>query len=211
MASIAAAPSSSTPLVSHPAARRLWLFDPSSLSSLSKVCVQVTSSCTCSQVSDNASGRSRNPLSHCHSQQISRRKFSIPLSSLSLATLLIWQSQGRVWADVIKNEDTGNANSNVFRGLESFLDPTEVTKSGKKLPKSYVQSAREVVRALRESLKEDAKDEEKFRRSGDSAKEAIRVYLSSWRGSKELASQSLACSWSILHYLRAKGSLARRC
>ncbi|RVX22302.1 Photosystem II D1 precursor processing protein PSB27-H2, chloroplastic [Vitis vinifera] len=51
------------------------------------------------------------------------------------------------------------------------------------------EKAREVVKTLRESLKEDPKDIAKFRRTADAAKESIREYLSSWRGKQTVVSE----------------------
>lgn len=77
----------------------------------------------------------------------------------------------------------------VVGAFKSLFDPNERTKSGKELPKAYLKSAREVVKTMRESLKEDPKDNAKFRRSADSAKESIRDYLSNWRGQKSVAGE----------------------
>ncbi|XP_076920824.1 photosystem II D1 precursor processing protein PSB27-H2, chloroplastic isoform X1 [Bidens hawaiensis] len=73
--------------------------------------------------------------------------------------------------------------------IKSLFDPNEKTKSGKVLPKAYLNSAREVVKTLRESLKEDPNDMAKFRRVADAAKEAIREYLGSWRGQQSVVNE----------------------
>ncbi|KAL1191432.1 Photosystem II D1 precursor processing protein PSB27-H2 [Cardamine amara subsp. amara] len=73
--------------------------------------------------------------------------------------------------------------------FKSLFDPNEITKSGKELPKAYLKSAREVVKTMRESLKENTKDNAKFRRSADAAKESIRDYLSNWRGQNTVAAE----------------------
>lgn len=78
--------------------------------------------------------------------------------------------------------------------LQSLFDPNEKTKSGKVLPKAYMKSVREVVKTLRESVKEDTKDMAKFRRTADAAKESIREYLSSWRGQKEVVNEVILLS-----------------
>ena len=95
-----------------------------------------------------------------------------------------------VWAEDKSNgqeeEDTG-----LIGAITSLFDPNEKTKSGKLLPKSYLQSAREVVKTLRESLKEDPKDIAKFRRTADAAKESIREYLSTWRGQQTVVQEVL--------------------
>lgn len=84
-------------------------------------------------------------------------------------------------------EDDGD--KGVFDSLKSLFDPNEKTKSGKILPKAYLNSAREVVKTLRESLKEDPKDIAKFRRTADAAKESIREYLNGWRGQQTVAAE----------------------
>lgn len=91
----------------------------------------------------------------------------------------------------------------VAGAIKSLFDPNEKTKSGKLLPKAYLKAAREVVKNLRESLKEDTKDIAKFRRVADAAKESIREYLGSWRGQEkesyvelEKAIRSLASFYS---------------
>ncbi|KAG7653170.1 Photosystem II Pbs27 [Arabidopsis suecica] len=77
----------------------------------------------------------------------------------------------------------------VVGAFKTLFDPNERTKSGKELPKAYLKSAREVVKTMRESLKENPKDNAKFRRSADAAKESIRDYLSNWRGQKTVAGE----------------------
>lgn len=77
----------------------------------------------------------------------------------------------------------------VIGAIKSLFDPNEKTKSGKVLPKSYLKAAREVVKTLRESLEEDAKDVAKFRRTADAAKESIRDYLNGWRGQQAVSAE----------------------
>lgn len=95
-----------------------------------------------------------------------------------------------VWAEDKSNgqeeEDAG-----ITGALKSLFDPNEKTKSGKVLPKAYLKSARDVVKTLRESLKEDPQDVAKFRRTADAAKESIREYLSSWRGQQTVVQEVL--------------------
>lgn len=76
-----------------------------------------------------------------------------------------------------------------LNGLLSLFDTNEKSKSGKLLPKGYLRSARQVVKSLKESLKEESGKEADVRRSADSAKEAIRNYLQSWRGQKVIESE----------------------
>ncbi|XP_010649899.1 photosystem II D1 precursor processing protein PSB27-H2, chloroplastic isoform X3 [Vitis vinifera] len=106
-----------------------------------------------------------------------------------------------VWA-----EDESNGQEDDEKGvvgaIKSLFDPNEKIKSGKVLPKAYLNSAREVVKTLRESLKEDPKDIAKFRRTADAAKESIREYLSSWRGKQTVVSEykgSLQLSSTAYH------------
>lgn len=83
-----------------------------------------------------------------------------------------------------KQEDDG-----VIGTFKSLFDPNEKTKSGKVLPKAYLKSAREVLKTLRESLKEDPKDNAKFRRTADAAKESIRDFMTNWRGQQDVAKE----------------------
>ncbi|KAH7522318.1 hypothetical protein FEM48_Zijuj07G0125800 [Ziziphus jujuba var. spinosa] len=81
-----------------------------------------------------------------------------------------------------KEGEEDDDGAGVIGAIKSLFDPNEKAKSGKVLPKAYLQSAREVVKTLRESLNEDPKDNAKFRRTADAAKESIREYLVNWRG-----------------------------
>ncbi|KAI8561319.1 hypothetical protein RHMOL_Rhmol04G0329600 [Rhododendron molle] len=92
------------------------------------------------------------------------------------------------WAgEKAKSED--DKDEGVIEAVKSLFDPNEKTKSGKVLPKAYLKSARELVRTLRDSLKEDPKDLAKFRRTADAAKESIREYLNGWRGQNTVAKE----------------------
>ncbi|EEF45301.1 photosystem II D1 precursor processing protein PSB27-H2, chloroplastic [Ricinus communis] len=89
----------------------------------------------------------------------------------------------------VRAEDESNAQEEkdgVIGTIKSLFDPNEKTKSGKLLPKAYLKSARDVVKTLRDSLKEDPKDVTQFRRTADAAKESIREYLGSWRGQEKV-------------------------
>ncbi|KAL2229902.1 UNVERIFIED_CONTAM: Photosystem II D1 precursor processing protein PSB27-H2, chloroplastic [Sesamum indicum] len=88
-----------------------------------------------------------------------------------------------------KSEASEGKEEGLVGALQSLFDPNEKTKSGKVLPKAYLKSAREVVKTLRESLKEDTKDIAKFRRTADAAKESIREYLNGWRGQKSVVNE----------------------
>ncbi|MCO5547115.1 hypothetical protein L7F22_000557 [Adiantum nelumboides] len=74
------------------------------------------------------------------------------------------------------------ADDSPLYGLLSSFDPNEKAKSGKLLPKSYLKSARNVVKSLKESLKEESSKDSDVRKSADQVKEAIRDYLQNWRG-----------------------------
>ncbi|KAM0937130.1 putative photosystem II Pbs27 [Dioscorea sansibarensis] len=104
---------------------------------------------------------------------------SLPLCYL-LSPLPIKAEEKKQENDV----DTG-----VIGAIKSYFDPNEKTKSGKTLPKAYIKAAREVVKTLRESLEEDAKDVAKFRRTADAAKESIREYLNGWKGQNSVSSE----------------------
>ncbi|XVE65998.1 hypothetical protein DITRI_Ditri08aG0046200 [Diplodiscus trichospermus] len=125
----------------------------------------------------------------CHivKPSLSSRRQIIARTSASLLAVLTFNCgliPLPVWAESNeqKEEDQG-----VVGAIKSLFDPNEKTKSGKVLPKAYLNSAREVVKTLRESLKEDPKDIVKFRRTADSAKESIRDYLSNWKGQENVA------------------------
>lgn len=82
--------------------------------------------------------------------------------------------------------------------LKSLFDPNEKTKYGKVLPKAYLNSAREVVKTLRESLQEDPKDIANFRRTADAAKESIKGYINDWRGQKTVVNEvSFFCKFDF--------------
>lgn len=121
----------------------------------------------------------------------SSRRHIVVCTGVSLVTTLTFNyglTPPAVWAEEKSNgqeeEDTG-----VIGAITSLFDPNEKTKSGKLLPKAYLKSAREVVKTLRDSLKEDPKDIAKFRRTADAAKESIREYLSNWRGQKTVVQE----------------------
>lgn len=125
--------------------------------------------------------------------------------SLCAASILLGQvlNPGSVLAEEnAKKEDGGT----FVDGVLELLDPDQVTKGGKKLPKKYVKSVREVVKNLRESFTQDSNDGAKFRRSADSAKEAIREYLQNWRGSKivetEVSSNCFSSPWNRNPFIR---------
>ncbi|KAF7144687.1 hypothetical protein RHSIM_Rhsim04G0202400 [Rhododendron simsii] len=92
------------------------------------------------------------------------------------------------WAgEKAKGQD--DKDEGVIEAVKSLFDPHEKTESGKVLPKAYLKSARELVRTLRDSLKEDLKDMAKFRRTADAAKESFQEYLNGWRGQNTVAKE----------------------
>lgn len=112
--------------------------------------------------------------------QLNRRQLCIGTSLIAVLSLNQSIISQPVRADekaVDQDEESG-----IIGTIKSLFDPNEKTKSGKVLPKAYLKSAREVVKTLRESLKEDPKDMAKFRRTADAAKESIRDYLNNWKG-----------------------------
>ncbi|XP_031486727.1 photosystem II D1 precursor processing protein PSB27-H2, chloroplastic isoform X1 [Nymphaea colorata] len=121
---------------------------------------------------------------------------SLPYSCFSHRRLFllsgsILATSGLTALGVLAEEQESNDgdNNGIFETITSFLDPNETTKSGKILPKSYLKSAREVVKTLRESLKEESTDMAKFRKSADAAKESIREYLGGWQGKESVAKE----------------------
>lgn len=123
-------------------------------------------------------------------EALSSRRHFVTGAGASIATALTISNvlaPSPVWADDKSNGE--EENDGVIGALKTLFDPNEKTKSGKVLPKAYLKSAKEVVKTLRESLNEDTKDNAKFRRTADAAKESIREYLSTWRGQQEVAQE----------------------
>lgn len=115
----------------------------------------------------------------------SHRRLVLVCSGVSLVAILTFKP---AWAGEESNGPEDKDES-VIGAIKSIFDPDEKTKSGKVLPKAYLKSAREVVKTLRESLEEDPKDNAKFRRTADSAKESIREYLGNWRGKQTVVNE----------------------
>ncbi|CAA7026532.1 unnamed protein product [Microthlaspi erraticum] len=120
----------------------------------------------------------------CQSSLIARRGF---LNCVVGASFLATVEFPGLQAAQAEEKEEGE--EGVVGALKSLFDPNERTKAGKELPKAYLKSAREVVKTMRESLKENPKDNAKFRRSADAAKESIRDYMSNWRGQKSVAGE----------------------
>ncbi|KAK4478095.1 hypothetical protein RD792_017360 [Penstemon davidsonii] len=119
-----------------------------------------------------------------------RRQFIIGTLAVPVAAFL--NCELRLLPALAKEESNdleGTKDEGLVGALNSLFDPNEKTKSGKVLPKAYLKSVREVVKTLRESLNEDTKDNAKFRRTADAAKESIRNYLSGWRGQKSVVNE----------------------
>ncbi|KAI5070112.1 hypothetical protein GOP47_0014455 [Adiantum capillus-veneris] len=98
-------------------------------------------------------------------------------------------SEASAKSDAGKQTDADGYLVSPLSGLLTLFDTNEKTKSGKLLPKSYLKSARNVVKSLKESLKEESSKEVDVRKSADQAKEAIRDYLQNWRGQKAVESE----------------------
>ncbi|CAK9150859.1 unnamed protein product [Ilex paraguariensis] len=134
-----------------------------------------------------------NLQSRCHavlpSQKPSRRRQV--LVSGALVAILTLNNGSTPLPACAGDESTSQEDQDqgLIGSIKTLFDPTEKTKSGKVLPKAYLKSAREVVKTLRDSLKEDPKDIAKFRRTADAAKESIRDYLSGWRGQKTVVNE----------------------
>eukprot|EP00270_Netrium_digitus_P016019 TRINITY_DN5676_c0_g1_i1.p1 TRINITY_DN5676_c0_g1~~TRINITY_DN5676_c0_g1_i1.p1 ORF type:complete len:253 (+),score=54.09 TRINITY_DN5676_c0_g1_i1:78-836(+) len=126
--------------------------------------------------------------------KLGRRNLQLLLPSVSI--FLSWD-----YALAAEGEDAGKGTiapeavegkKNGGRPVESILsvfERDELAKSGSRLPKAYLQSAREVVKTLRESLSEDPVDDLKFRRSAEAAKGAIRGYMGRWKGASEVVQE----------------------
>lgn len=121
-------------------------------------------------------------------EALPRRRFIIGGSAISVLAFVSLNRE-LMLLPALAEENLEDKDDGVVGALKSFIDPNEKTKSGKVLPKAYLKSAREVVRTLRESLKEDTKDMAKFRRTADAAKESIRDYLNGWRGQKTVVNE----------------------
>ncbi|POO02172.1 Photosystem II Pbs [Trema orientale] len=118
-----------------------------------------------------------------------RALFCGAASILAVVTFNCGLVPSLAWAEDKSSGQEEDEDAGVIGAIKSLFDPNEKTKSGKELPKGYLKSAREVVKNLRESLKEDPRDNAKFRRTADAAKEAIREYLSNWRGQQTVAGE----------------------
>ncbi|KAL2621675.1 hypothetical protein R1flu_001880 [Riccia fluitans] len=163
---------------------------PTAAASSGKVSVKFSSSCPPPQ----AEKLQLNKSSSEGPEILTRRQ---TLSGLLLGSTAFYFSQCQGAQEVLAEEEEANKGvipavqkeGSVFDGLKSLLDPNETTKTGKKLPKAYLKSARGVVTKLRDSFNGESKNESQFRRNADSAKEAIRDYVANWRGSKEVSSE----------------------
>ncbi|CAA0843092.1 Photosystem II D1 precursor processing protein PSB27-H2- chloroplastic [Striga hermonthica] len=122
-----------------------------------------------------------------------KRRLLLGCSAASTLTFLLNSNRELLLLPALAEEDLngleGKDETSVVGALKSLFEPNEKTKSGKVLPKSYLKSAREVVKTLRESLRESTVDMAKFRRTADAAKESIREYLNGWRGQKTVVNE----------------------
>ncbi|KAI0493061.1 hypothetical protein KFK09_027337 [Dendrobium nobile] len=129
--------------------------------------------------------QTRSPSIAASQEGLLGRRPAVLCSSLSLVSI----SPSPLKAEEKKGKEDEGDNNGVIGSITSLFDPNETTKTGKVLPKAYVKAAREVVKTLKASLEEDAKDVAKFRRSADAAKEAIREYLNGWQGQKVVVTE----------------------
>lgn len=123
---------------------------------------------------------------------LSRRQLILGCGGISLASsglVLNWVLEPLPASAGEESNAESDKDEGVVEALKSLFDPNEKTKSGKVLPKAYLNSAREVVKTLRDSLKEDPKDAVKFRRTADAAKESIRDYINNWRAQKTVMNE----------------------
>lgn len=121
----------------------------------------------------------------------SRRELVLGCGGISIVSCLMlnWVlTPSPAWAEEELNTQE-DKDEGVVGAIKSLFDPNEKTKSGKVLPKAYLNSARDVVKTLRESLKEDPKDMVQFRRTADAAKKSIRDYINNWRGQKTVINE----------------------
>ncbi|XP_024017791.1 photosystem II D1 precursor processing protein PSB27-H2, chloroplastic isoform X2 [Morus notabilis] len=128
----------------------------------------------------------------------SSRRDTLVRGAASILTIITFDyglTPSPAWAEDKSSGGEKEEDAGVVGAIKSLFDPNEETKSGKVLPKAYLKSARDMVKNLRESLKEDPKDIAKFRRTADAAKESIREYLSNWRGKQTVAKEE---SYAVL-------------
>ena len=144
----------------------------------------------------------------CHvvKPSLSSRRQILACTSASLLAVLTSNCGISPLPVLAESDDQKEEDQGAVGAIKSLFDPNEKTKSGKVLPKAYLKSVREVVKTLRESLKEDPKDIVKFRRTADSAKESIRDYLSNWKGKEKVAREvcillSLTACFKAPNYL----------
>ncbi|KNA19648.1 hypothetical protein SOVF_059370 [Spinacia oleracea] len=116
--------------------------------------------------------------------EITRRQLCTAASVVAILTF----QQGMI-SEPVKAKEVDKGDDGLLEPIKSLFDPNEKTKSGKVLPKAYLRSAREVLKTLRDSLKEDPKDAAKFRRNADAAKVSIRDYLNTWSGQQAVAKE----------------------
>ncbi|KAJ3673287.1 hypothetical protein LUZ60_006661 [Juncus effusus] len=137
----------------------------------------------------------QNPNPHFHQKRLHfktpltiNRRFAL-ISILTFKTTILNPKPIKAEQQTNPPKNEENSSEGILGAIKTIFDPNEKTKSGKVLPKAYLKSAREVVKNLRESLEEDSDDIVQFRRKADSAKEAIKDYLSDWRGQKSVSAE----------------------
>lgn len=122
-------------------------------------------------------------------EETTRRQLLAVGFSSPLVSFITYSCSLTVLPAGAEDQEIQDKDGSVVGAIKSLFDPNETTKSGKVLPKAYLQSAKEVVKTLRESLKEDPNDMSKFRRTADAAKDSIREYLGGWRGQKSVVNE----------------------
>ncbi|CAN4091328.1 unnamed protein product [Withania somnifera] len=141
------------------------------------------------QGTDEYKLQSRNSELLSSKEEATRRQLLAVGIASPLVSLLTYRCSLTVLPAWAEDQEIQDKDESVVGAIKSLFDPNDKTKSGKVLPKAYLNSAREVVKTLRESLKEDPSDMPKFRRTADAAKESIREYLGGWRGQKSVVDE----------------------
>lgn len=133
--------------------------------------------------------QSRNSSILSSKEEATRRQLLAVGFASPFVSLLTYSCSFTVLPAWAEDQEIQDKDESVVEAIKSLFDPNEKTKSGKVLPKAYLNSAREVVKTLRESLKEDPNDMSKFRRTADAAKDSIREYLGGWRGQNSVVNE----------------------
>lgn len=164
-------------------------------------------------ITDKLQSRSSGILSS--KEEATRRQLLAVGFASPLVSLITYSCSLTVLPAWAEDQEIQDKDESVVGAIKSLFDPNETTKSGKVLPKAYLNSVREVVKTLRESLKEDPNDMSKFRRTADAAKESIREFLGGWRGQKSVVNEVILFqqikSGLLLHCSSLKSSVLAQC